>query len=72
MKAKDITLGMIAVAIIISLIGGGIVYFISDDNTEPPESDIEMGPLTQRLTSVTSLHISENEAMNIEDMENSI
>lgn len=72
MQKRNLTIGIIAVSVVLALIGAGIVYTISGDEPELQERSVEMGPLTQRLTSVTSLHVAGSEMTDIDDIETSL
>ena len=59
MKGKDLTGPVLAIALAIALIGAGSAYLLSRDQMEDTkEEPVELGPLTQRLSSLTSTTVS--------------
>ncbi len=59
MKGNDVTGPVLAIALVIALIGSGSAYLLTRDQVEgTKEEPVELGPLTQRLSSLTSTMVS--------------
>ncbi len=59
MSSNNLAGPLFAVALVIGLTGAGAVYFLSNGETDRPSPTIELGPFTQRMSSLTGTLASE-------------
>jgi hypothetical protein len=73
MRTSDVKGPVIAIAIVMALIGSGVVYMIAmKDDEQNEEEPIEMGVLTQRLSSLTSATVADMGSSDIDDVRETI
>ncbi len=69
MKTKDITAPVIAMVIVMAIVGAGAVYILTSGEPETDPSPVELGPITQRMSSLTTTLSSERGSIPIDEFQ---